>query len=398
MFTTILAAVALLATTITAIPNPVQPEDVPTTTPSATATTINTDSDALWVTVDSDGKPSTVTPIRTTISGTPTLLSGAPNKLTATVQTHTIHGQVTTSTGAAPLATATAAGGAGSFEICTNESGPLAPWCIPTDGMPLYPGSTYYFTWDASYFSSSNTTLRVQGNYFNSSTGLTTTQAFQSDNILVSWGFWTYTIDKSLMQQTSGVNISLQLAALRIGGQKAEILKGPTVLVTNPPVYQQAPANAPVGLALYIGLPAVLVFVVVCIVGTFLWNRQQRRIGLGNIMSRSRHGYSVGRSARSRMRLGKDRKKNGSDRKAAEERIQLMEQEVAAERGGVYRDIPESEYEPEGGRPRRDSDALGSLAGTPTEDRRMEFQRPGGRDDGRNLFRDEMKRQDGERL
>lgn len=103
--------------------------------------------------------------------------------------------------------------------------------------------------------------------------------------------------------------------------------------------------------------------------------------------------YKVGKSGRGmRARLGL----GGRDKKVrATERIQLMEREIHAEGGEVYRDLPDP-----ADRPRRDSDALGSLAGTPTEDRRMDF---GGRENSNsnqatgNAFRDELKRQENAR-
>ncbi len=98
-------------------------------------------------------------------------------------------------------------------------------------------------------------------------------------------------------------------------------------------------------------------------------NRKHRRIGLGNVMGR-RNGYGTGKSRS--QRLGLSKKKAGA--------IQLRDQELTAE--GVYRDAPAS-----GGNrhERDDSDALGSLAGTPTEERT-------------NYFRDEMRLQEQHRL
>jgi hypothetical protein len=82
-----------------------------------------------------------------------------------------------------------------------------------------------------------------------------------------------------------------------------------------------------------------------------------------------RNGYGVGQSRR--QRLGLRKKKDGV--------IQLRDQELTA--GGEYRDAPLPE---ESGRPTRharaDSD-LGSLVGTPTEERT-------------NYFRDELQRQE----
>lgn len=240
-------------------------------------------------------------------------------------------------------------------------------------------------TWDASYFTP-NTSILVQGNYLNETTGAITDQAFQSPKWSASWGFWSYKIESSLMKFQSSKNISLQLATLTATGNTSDILKGPTITVTNYAPYQPDTGKKIDKLALIIALPTVFGFIGLVVIGTCLWNRKSRHIGIGNIMSRGRHGYGIGKSGRSRMGLGK--------REKANERIQLMEREVQANGGEVYRDMPD--------RPRRDSDALGSLAGTPTEERRMDFNRPGSRAQrdrsagDRNIFRDELRRQDDE--
>ncbi|KAK9802256.1 hypothetical protein SCARD494_00189 [Seiridium cardinale] len=372
-----LAVVALLASLASSMPN-IQARTTDALTP--------------WVSVDESGTGHTVTPYVTTIDGAATTVSGAPNQITGSVFTQTNYGQVTTSTGTAPMPTATTTNGTGSFPVCSNKDGINAPWCLPSDGANLYPGTTYYFTWDSSYFAA-NTTIMIQGNYFNQSTGVITSQAFQSDKMVASWGFWSLTVDSSLMQGKSGKNISVQITGVNTSTSTNSLfVKGPTILVTNTPVYHQTAAKLPDGAALYIGLPSILGFVILCVAGTCIWNRKHRKINIGNIMSRTRHGHGLGSAGR-RMGLGKRRRE-----KEAAERVQLMEREVAANGGQVYRDEPRSTYIDIA---RRDSDALGSLAGTPTEERRMDYQHSGTRDAGdrpaggdRNLFRDELRRQD----
>ncbi|KAH9897551.1 hypothetical protein F4778DRAFT_744012 [Xylariomycetidae sp. FL2044] len=363
-----LSAAALLLSTVSAMPN-LRPRE--------------TDSLQEWVTVDEDGQPSTVTPLVSTVDGTPTTIDAAPNDLTATVFTQTNYGKVTTTTGTeAPAPTATGKEG-GAFNLCSNTDGEYAPWCAPSAGTHLWPGWTYYFTWDPTYFNASNTTIVVQGNYVNETTGAATDQAFESNKTLAAWGFWSYKIEDSLLRYQKAKNISLQLAALATGTQ-ASIIPGPTILVTPYPTPTSQQNKIPSGAALYIALPTVFSFIILCLIGTCIWNRKARKIDIGNIMSRSRHGYGAGKSSRSRMGLR-------SKKNAAHERIQLMEREVQADGGELYRDQPE--------RPRRDSDALGSLAGTPTEDRRMDFPRGQQRGAGEgNLFRDELRRQDNGRF
>jgi hypothetical protein len=136
--------------------------------------------------------------------------------------------------------------------------------------------------------------------------------------------------------------------------------------------YHQPKAHAPKGQSLYIALPIVFVFIILCLVGGFFYNRKRRQIGLGNVMGR-RKGYGVGKSRTQRMGSGKD-----------EGAIQLKDQELTAD--GQYRDSSIGSPPPakardirDGGHARGDSEALGSLAGSPPE---------------RNVFRDEMRRQE----
>lgn len=198
------------------------------------------------------------------------------------------------------------------------------------------------------------------------------------------------------------VNITLRIASLPLGASVTWI-PGPTVVVTPSPSPEPTKSPVPQGEALYIALPTVLGFVALMIVGTCIWNRKHRKIGLGNIMGRGRGGYGVGKSRRQRI-FGKGVKK--------EQAIGLMERDGAAAvsaREGAYRD-EDDEWKTVPGRgrarvraddveldrPRRDSDALGSLVGTPTRGN-FDFSRPGESDNnmgGSNVFRAEMERQE----
>lgn len=127
------AAVLLLLEAATAAP---QPTRIARQETAAAAT-------APWVTIGPSGT-TTITPVQTTINGTPTLISGAPDDLTATVFTQTNNAIVSTSTGNPPLPTATDSQGGGSFPVCQNTNGPGAPFCLPATGDTLNPGNTYY--------------------------------------------------------------------------------------------------------------------------------------------------------------------------------------------------------------------------------------------------------------
>lgn len=377
-----------------------------------------------WVSVDTSGVPVTVTPVVTVVDGATTTISAVPNDLTATVVTRTDYAEITTSTGTAPPEpTATNKDGTGSFLVCNNADGANAPFCQPSYNSSLYPGTTYYgmrlpkqllpsrsmssnlavVTWDTSVFNSTNTTVILEGSYVNATTGEVASQAFSSDKITAGWSYYAWAVDSKLLQGKSAANITLFLNTLDADqNTTAKSYTGPTVLVTKPPTYHQAPPKMPTGAALYIGLPTVLGFCVIMIFGVCLWNRQARKISLGNIMSRSRHGYGIAK--------GRARRMGRRDRKA--NNIRLMDQLPEDQH---YRDEPRQHParavdDDDGwgqqhvyrrqennneflGHARRDSDALGSLAGTPTSAHFPTTQPP----QGGNAFRDELERQRRER-
>jgi Ykl077w/Psg1 (Pma1 Stabilization in Golgi) len=229
-------------------------------------------------------------------------------------------------------------------------------------------------TWDSSFFRN-NETLLIQANYVNTAGG--GPQAFQSSLTSNSWGHIAWTIQRDWLKSQAFNNISLFISTA-----SGTTVSGPVVMVTTSPITYatQAPTPVPSGLTLYIALPATLGFIVLCVCGGYILNRKHRQIGLGNIMGR-RTGYGIGKSHR--QRLGLSRK----DKAGA---IALRDHDLAATadgEAGVYRDVPVRRETSLPQHRRTDSDTLGSLAGTPTEDRPR----------GVNLFREELRRQERER-
>jgi hypothetical protein len=335
------------------------------------------------VTVNANGSGSTVTPVLTTINGVATTLNASPAAQTVTATTTAADGSAPTTTVGGTSATQTAGG---SFEVCHNPSGDFAPFCTPDNGSSVWVDYTYYggdieskldrnrsantelVTWDSSYFDS-NETVYVQANYVN--TTRDGPQAYQSAPLSNAWGFVSWTISSDWLKSLSSNNVTLYITA-----QGGRSVPGPTVMVTTSPTpepYHQPPTQAPKGKDLYIALPAVAGFVILCVCGGFILNRQHRKIGLGNVMGQ-RQGYGVGKSRRQRLGLSK---KSGA--------IRLREQELTAD--GQYRDVPVQQEARVAGHIRGDSDGLASLVATPTEE--------GPR--GGNIFRDEIRRQEQER-
>ena len=87
-----------------------------------------------WVTVDEDGQPKTVTPVLTTIHGTPTVINAPPPDVTESV---------VQSTDAAQPHPTKGKGGA-AFAACHNTDGKYKPFCLPKENDVYYPDSTHY--------------------------------------------------------------------------------------------------------------------------------------------------------------------------------------------------------------------------------------------------------------
>ncbi|GAB0136202.1 hypothetical protein EsDP_00004514 [Epichloe bromicola] len=331
---------------------------------------------APWVTVDDQGAPrTTFTPTVTTVSGTPSTVNAAPHDLTATVYTMTNYGHVYTTTQAPPNPMATNdKTNEGAFSRCYNKEGPYAPFCRPRHNSSIYIDNTYYVTWDPDWFNKTSNKTRfvsLRINYFNETTGE------KSDrDILEQWqparyGFLPFKVEGRHLRGHSSNNVTLQLVGHEIQNTTAPTMDTVElpVVIAKAPLDPTPPSHAPKGQTLVIALPVTFGAIALLVVGLCLWNHKTRRIQLGNVMSRSRRGYT-GRRTRNLL----NRKNDG---------IQLG---APVSPPVDYRDLPE--------RPRRDSEALGSLSGSPVRAHFEEQDTTGGR---RNAFRDEVGRQERER-
>ncbi|CAG8974262.1 hypothetical protein HYALB_00008957 [Hymenoscyphus albidus] len=307
-----------------------------------------------WVSVDASGLPvATITPLVTSTNGVATTMSAAPAELTATTTSQT--DKKPTVTPGAPAPTST---GGGSFQVCQNMDGNYAPFCKPENGSSVYIGETYYVNWDTHFFAMKNASVLVQANYVNATgpDGITGgIQAYQSPPTANAFGFIAWTIDSVWLKGMKANNVTLFIVPLNPIANEPTSFQGPTLEVTNRPkeYYHPGKPKKPKAQDIYIALPTVFGFIMLCVVGGYFWNRNQRKIGLGNIMGR-RKGYGVGKSRSQRLGLGK--KKSGA--------IRLQERDLSA--GTQYRDTPQRRA---AGHARADSESLGSLVGTPTEDR-----------------------------
>ncbi|KAG6007980.1 hypothetical protein E4U21_005214 [Claviceps maximensis] len=332
---------------------------------------------APWVVVNDEGAPATVyTPMVTTIDGTPTPVNPAPHDLTASVYTITNYGHVYTTTQSPPNPMVTnVKTNEGFFSRCYNKNGPYAPFCRPTHNSSIYVDYTYYVTWDPDWFnrteqfSTHYVSLRI--NYFNETTGQQSDRDILDQAYPTSYGFLPFKVESRYLKGHRSNNVTFQLV-----GHEIQNTTAPTnstvelpIVITTAPLDPTPPTPVPDGQTLLIALPVTFAAIVLLLIGVCLWNRQTRRIQLGNVMGRSRRGYT-GRRTRDFF----NRKGRGI----------RLDAEPASPTNG-YHDSPN--------RPRRDSDALGSLTGSPV---RADFEQQGTRG-GQNTFRDEVGRQERER-
>ncbi|OIW25389.1 hypothetical protein CONLIGDRAFT_718233 [Coniochaeta ligniaria NRRL 30616] len=358
-FGQLLAASLLLAGAVSALPTEVhmvEQREVAHAAPSP------------WVTVDASGKATTITPTATSINGAATTLSPPPDALTKT-GTYTLaptSAAVTTSTGLSPVATAASNNGDGAFLACTTYQGADAPFCQPRSGSQLNPGKTYYVTWSDTYFSNTSTSVQIQGTYHDGSG-----EGFTSPRMLASRGFFIWTIDSDFLSSRdntpSSVNVTLTLAYFQdLYGNDVEEVPGPTVIVTSTGFEDdKGSSNDHKPNVVAIAVPIIIIIVFLALAGLCIWT--WRRHGtvpvLGALKRRSvgggGQGYGIRQSRSQRVgAVDPAAVVVGSDKKA-----------------GVGVELTD-----------RDS---WSPSTSPSG--------PGGQGAGRNVFREEMQRQERER-
>ncbi|KAF1809094.1 hypothetical protein P152DRAFT_452215 [Eremomyces bilateralis CBS 781.70] len=307
----------------------------------------------------------------TTISGKAITIEASLPTATSSISSQASSTQSLASEASSPglassTSSSTAAGSTASpstqFPVCRDTD---QAFCQPSNSSELYIGETYYVTWNPDFFAE-NSTITIILNYYND----TGKQAWSSPGINNNIGYTTVKIDSSWLQGSNANNLTF-IALQYSGSSKA--FDGPHVGITTRPV-EHLPPNItktnPKNLALWVGLPVVLGFILIVLVGITLGFRKHRKIGLGNIMSRTRHGYGSRKNRNQRVALGK---------KGA---IRLQDREVIP---------PEQEF--------RDQPAVGgqwtgSHANARNHTRDTSFgSLVSNEDDRRNVFRDEIDRQ-----
>ncbi|KAK1759857.1 hypothetical protein QBC47DRAFT_373194 [Echria macrotheca] len=323
-----------------------------------------------WVTVDTNGVGVTLTPQVITSAGQTTTQNAPPDSLISTA-TYTVSpaGRASTYTGLAPIATATETAGnhAGAFLACTQYQSSIAPFCSPFDGAVLHQGLTYYLSWNPTYFANPTIDLEIQAVYNDATSGLGMTSG---SRVSAAVGFYAWPIPTDFLSRLNRneLNMTFQFARPvdpNDGSDQPDFepILGPTVLVVEGPPEDHAPnPQKPSPNAAAIAVPIVVVAVLGLFIGLCFWS--WRRTGtvpvLGGLVGRGSKrssGYGVRQSQAERVGgggigIGGPRAVVGNDKAGANVGIQLTD---------------------------RDSWS------------------PTGTGQGRNVFRDELRRQERER-
>ncbi|KAM7208372.1 Protein of unknown function (DUF4448) domain containing protein [Naviculisporaceae sp. PSN 640] len=227
-----------------------------------------------WVSVDATGDATTITPSVFTTDGMRTTVNAPPSALTSTA-TYTLSPGGTdrpdlasTYTGLAPVASATGTSdAAGSFLACNRGQGLDEPFCLPKRGSTLHPGRTYYITWTTSYFAPPNISIALQAQYNPSGTGFTTLF------FPASVGFFAWEIPEDFLTSSSGATLSSLNVTLSLVYEDTETanpedlksLPGPEILIA--PELDERHDDDDGGDKSYTAAIAVPIIVVILLVG-----------------------------------------------------------------------------------------------------------------------------------
>ena len=185
-------------------------------------------------------------------------------------------------------------------------------------------------TWDASQFSG-NKSINIELDYVNV-TGSKGEHVKSLDNIVATLGYVTFEATQDWLQGKTRNNISLSLVVYDTVTGSSDIIAGPIISITTPPV-EHLPgikSSPPNRLGLEIGIPIGIGFFVLMLAGFWFGVKTHTKLDLKGLRDRRRKGYGVGKSRRQRMG------KKGP--------IRMDDSEITPG-GEVFRDDPENGLE-----------------------------------------------------
>ncbi|TQN64727.1 hypothetical protein CSHISOI_09987, partial [Colletotrichum shisoi] len=229
-----------------------------------------------WITIDSNGHAKTITPSVVTSNGALTTISPPPYSLTGSVftVTATSGSALTTSTGAPPPPHASnTLGYGGVFPVCNNRVGNDSPFCFPGRGNTLHVESTYYITWDTTFFADPATPVVIIG--FDVDNGVTdSAPAFSVTNLVGGdgWVPWTPRVRDLEDRESNNMTILLVYSDPVTG---EEMNKTGPVFTVRATVDTDPSSSRPNLLAIL--LPVILISLAIAAVMLWLYIRRRRR-------------------------------------------------------------------------------------------------------------------------
>ncbi|EXF75550.1 hypothetical protein CFIO01_06286 [Colletotrichum fioriniae PJ7] len=228
-----------------------------------------------WISVDSNGNARTISPSVVTSNGARTTISPPPYSLTGSVYTVTATtGGLTTSTGVPPPPQASNTQGFGGvFAVCNNRVGQDGPFCQPRRGSTLHVESTYYITWDTTFFADPATPIGIVG--FDVDNGITdNAPAFSVTNLSGGDGWVPWTPHLTDLESKTSNNMTIILMYNDPDTGEEKNVTGP-VFTLRMAMDTDAPNSRPNLLAIL--LPVILISLAIAAFMAWLYIRRRRR-------------------------------------------------------------------------------------------------------------------------
>ncbi|KAK1687441.1 hypothetical protein BDP55DRAFT_727381 [Colletotrichum godetiae] len=228
-----------------------------------------------WISIDSNGNARTISPSVVTSNGARTTISPPPYSLTGSVYTVTATtGGLTTSTGVPPPPQASNTQGFGGvFAVCNNRVGQDGPFCQPRRGSTLHVESTYYITWDTTFFADPATPIGIVG--FDVDNGITdNAPAFSVTNLSGGDGWVPWTPHLTDLEEKTSNNMTIILMYNDPDTDEEKNVTGP-VFTLRMALDIDPSTSRPNLLAIL--LPVILISLAIAGVMMWLYIRRRRR-------------------------------------------------------------------------------------------------------------------------
>ncbi|KAI4599974.1 hypothetical protein KJ359_001075 [Pestalotiopsis sp. 9143b] len=119
---------------------------------------------------------------------------------------------------------------------CSNTDGDFVPFCEPANNTEAKPGDKVTVTWDPSFFANGSILVQIQAD-FSPSSGSDPTplddDGFTSNSLRAGTGSYSWAISSSVLNSTSaaGVNAQLYIVGAAADGETTQRTLGPLVRV-----------------------------------------------------------------------------------------------------------------------------------------------------------------------